>query len=76
MGQIDMYPTLLSLLGLDSYGWKGQGQNILMPGRVEAAISSMTGETLGDTTRVAPGAMRNLRSARRISDLTIKTMKH
>lgn len=47
-----------------------------MPGRVEAAISSMTGETLGDTTRVAPGAMRNLRSARRISDLTIKTMKH
>lgn len=74
MGQIDMYPTLLSILGLDSYAWKGQGQNILMPRAVEAAISSMTGETVGDTVGTVPAAMRNLRRARRVSDLTIKTM--
>lgn len=74
MGQIDMYPTLLSVLGLDGYFWKGQGQNILMPGRTEVAISSMTGEIIGDTTAAAPGAMRNLRGARRASDLIIKSM--
>lgn len=73
MGQIDMYPTLLSMLGLEAYEWKGMGQNILSQPRVAVAISSMTGRIAGDTTAVAPAAMRNLREARRISDLKIST---
>ena len=74
MGQIDMYPTLLSILGLEDYRWKGMGQNILADGRAAAAISSMTGEILGDTVAAGPDAMRNLRQARRISDIMIRTM--
>ena len=71
MGQIDMYPTLLAMLGLDGYYWKGMGQNILTPGKAEVAISSMTGEIVGDTTTVAPAVMENLRRARRVSDAII-----
>lgn len=71
IGQVDMYPTLLTLMGLESYRWKGMGQNILARPRVAAAISSMTGELAGDTTAATPAAMRNLREARRISDMMI-----
>ena len=28
MGQIDMYPTILSLLQVNNYAWKGMGQTI------------------------------------------------
>lgn len=31
MGQIDMYPTLLDLLKLDDYAWKGLGRSIFDP---------------------------------------------
>lgn len=75
MGQIDMFPTLLSILGLENYRWKGMGQNILADGRSAAAISSMTGAVLGDTVSAGPDAMRNLRQARRISDIMIRTME-
>lgn len=71
MGQIDMYPTLLAMLGLGDYYWKGMGQNILTEGRPEVAISSMTGEILGDTTDISPAVMQNILDARRISDAII-----
>lgn len=74
MGQIDMYPTLLSILGLEDYYWKGLGQNILAGGRTAVAISSMTAVVVGDTVSASPPALRNLRQARRISDIMIKTM--
>lgn len=49
MGQIDIYPTLQSLLGLDSYAWHGLGQSILDPAKPSAAVSPQmlaTGDTL------------------------------
>lgn len=72
MGQIDIYPTLLNLLGLDSARWKGMGQSILDPAKAAFAISSMTGETAGDTTTASPELMRHVKDARRISDLMIQ----
>lgn len=70
IGQIDMYPTLLSLLGLETYRWKGVGHNILGALPPQAAVSSMTGIAAGDTT-AAPG-IGHLRSARRTSDVIIR----
>lgn len=68
IGQIDMYPTLLSLLGLEKYRWKGLGVNILTtpPGM---AVSSMTNSEYTDS--VAPRNAQNLRQMRRASHLII-----
>ena len=63
----DIYPTLLNLLQLDSYRWKGMGNGILDPSKAPFAISSMTGELAGDTTTVSPRSTSNIRSARAIS---------
>ena len=49
MGQIDIYPTLQSLLGLDSYAWHGLGQSIFDPAKPSAAVSPQmlaAGDTL------------------------------
>lgn len=73
VGQIDMYPTLLTILGLESYPWKGMGENLLAPRRAPAAISSMTRTVYGDTAAISRPAMRNLHGARQISDLIIRT---
>ncbi len=68
-GQIDMYPTLLDMLGLNDYHWRGLGHSLLRVGAPRCAVSSMTGEVAGDTTGVD---MNVLRKARRISDVLIR----
>ena len=39
MGQIDMYPTLLDLLGLRDCSWTGLGRSILDPDKKAFAVS-------------------------------------
>lgn len=73
LGQADIYPTLLNLMRLDSYPWKGMGRSILDPDKAPFAISSMTGAIAGDTTALSPALISNIRSARAISDLIIST---
>ena len=72
-GQIDIYPTLLDMLGLADYGWRGVGQSLLDPDRGAYAVSMMTGEKSGDSTTLAPGQLQLLRSARRVSDAAIRS---
>lgn len=48
MGQIDIYPTLLSLLGLEHYFWQGLGQSLLDPDKPNAAVSPQM-QCVGDT---------------------------
>lgn len=71
-GQIDIYPTLLGMLGLDSYSWHGMGQNILDKSRRPFAISSMTGEEVADG-RPDTAFVSLMRQARRVSDAAIRT---
>lgn len=71
-GQIDIYPTLLAMLGLDSYSWHGMGQNILDKSRRPFAISSMTGEEVADG-RPDTAFVSLMRQARRVSDAAIRT---
>ena len=72
VGQIDMYPTLLDLLGLNDYEWRGLGQSILAPDYHATAISSMTLQHLGDTTALSPELLDHLRKARGFSDAIIR----
>ena len=73
IGQADMYPTMLSFLGLNNYDWQGIGQSIIAPNKIPAAISSMTRELVGDTIGVDPKLMEHWKKSRRISDLIIRT---
>lgn len=72
VGQIDMYPTLLNLMHLDNYRWKGMGTSILSPAHPRAAVSSVNGALLPDTTALDAARRTNLLTARQISDLLIR----
>ncbi len=71
MGQVDQYPTILNLLQLDHYVWKGMGQSILDPHKYPAAVGSdnMNVETSG---KVPEQEIKRLTEAHRISDLLIR----
>ena len=71
-GQIDIYPTLLNLMGLEAYGWHGMGESIFQPGKARMAISSMTMAEEGDTA-VNADKLKMLRDARKTSDRIIRT---
>lgn len=60
LGQVDIYPTLLNLLGLDEYQWKGQGNSVFSPHKPPFAIVTMTGEIVGDTTSLPPPPLLGL----------------
>lgn len=72
MGQVDIYTTLLNLLGLEDYSWKGMGRSILDPAKPRVAISPRTHHIEGDTTSVSEYEMRRLRLSPAISDLLIR----
>lgn len=72
MGQVDIYPTLLNLLGLEDYWWKGLGESIFQEGKTAWAISSMTLKETGSAEGAAPEKIEHLRKARDISDLMIR----
>lgn len=70
MGQIDIYPTLLDLLGLDDYKWRGLGQSILDPGKLPFALNAQ-GKFVGDTQGVRKDILDRQRRMYTISDLII-----
>lgn len=71
MGQVDVYPTLLNLLGLEDYSWHGAGRSIIyMPSPGFAVDAS--GKIAGDTTGIAPEVVSHALDARRASDRIIR----
>ena len=64
-GQVDIYPTLLTLLGLEDYTWHGLGVNLLSPAHPAAALGS------GDEG-IVPYTQNRLRQAPDISDALIR----
>lgn len=55
MGQIDIFPTLLDLLGLNTYEWHGLGTSILRPNHPQFAIDAkFKFVSLEDKTANAP----------------------
>lgn len=69
MGQIDIYPTLLQLLGLERYPWKGMGQSILSPTKRGLAVGShmnVEGDASDSLT------LHHLQQAHDIADLMLR----
>ncbi|MCD7923768.1 MAG: LTA synthase family protein [Bacteroides sp.] len=71
MGQVDMYSTILNLMHLDDYEWKGEGQSILDPDKAPFAVGSQM-NIEGDTMMVARQEIRRQEQAYAISDWMIK----
>lgn len=71
MGQIDIYPTILDLLGLRDYKWHGLGQSILDPSKPAMAVSPRM-VVKGDTAGITAARLEHLRQAPEISDLVIR----
>lgn len=72
MGQIDLYPTLLDILGLDDYGWRGLGQSILDPDKLPFTINAQ-GKFVGDTSGADKAVLDHQRRMYTISDLIISS---
>lgn len=68
VGQIDIYPTLLGLLGLGDYDWKGLGQSALDPSHPGVAVNSIL---LPCGNIDSPATNEKLREAYQVSDLII-----
>ena len=71
MGQVDMYTTLLNLMKLDGYPWKGIGQSILDPDKAPFAIGpQMNAE--GDIRHIPAKEKEHAEKAHTISDMMIR----
>lgn len=71
MGQIDIYPTLLHLMQLEDYVWKGLGKSILSVDKSPFAIAPNY-HIEGDITKVSSSEIDNLKKAYAISDKIIR----
>lgn len=71
MGQIDIYPTLLDLLGLDDYPWRGQGASVFSQGKLPFAVNPRLQKIGCDS--VSENVLRHARDAYEIGDLIIAT---
>lgn len=68
MGQIDIYPTLLNLMQLDTYRWHGLGQSILDQRKQGVAVGSvMNVEGTGSDKEV-----ERLKEAHTVSDYMLR----
>jgi len=71
MGQIDIYPTLLELLGLTDYNWGGLGYSLFNQEKPCIAISPF-GDVYGDINGTSSADINHLNEAWRISDKIIR----
>ena len=71
MGQVDVYPTLLDLLGLNDYWWKGLGESIFNPLKPDFDVDPQF-NLIGDTAGVPDENIRQAKEAWEISDMIIR----
>lgn len=71
VGQVDMFPTLLDLLGIEDYDWKGLGSSILDPQRKGYAVAPDL-SIKGDREAVPEKEIASAREAWNISDAAIR----
>lgn len=70
-GQIDIYPTLLRLLGLRRYAWRGMGRSLTDPNRPPVAIDPH-GRVYGLADSVSSPALQRMKEAWPVSDAMIR----
>lgn len=71
MGQVDVYTTLLDMLGVRETRWRGMGRSLLDPHRVNAEYTSVPHQLHGDTVGVDPRLIQHMDSAAAVSSRLI-----
>lgn len=71
LGQIDMYPTILNLMHLDNYDWRGMGQSILDKRKVAVAVGSQM-NVEGDVQHASKVEISHLIQAHTVADWVIR----
>ena len=71
LGQVDMYPTILNLMQLDNYYWRGMGQSILDKRKVAVAVGSQM-NVEGDVQQASKVEISHLIQAHTIADWVIR----
>lgn len=71
MGQVDVYPTLLDLLELNDYWWKGLGESIFNPHKPDFDVDPQL-NVVGETEGVPEEKIHTAKKAWEISDLIIR----
>lgn len=71
LGQVDMYPTILNLMHLDNYYWRGMGQSILDKRKVAVAVGSQM-NIEGDVSHASKVEINRLTQAYTIADWVIR----
>lgn len=71
LGQIDMYPTILNLMHLDNYDWRGMGQSILDKRKVAVAVGSQM-NVEGDVQHTSKDEISRLIQAHTVADWVIR----
>jgi phosphoglycerol transferase MdoB-like AlkP superfamily enzyme len=70
MGQIDIYPSLISILGLQKYQWKGMGTSIFSSDKMPFAVNARMHE-FGVAQSAVPDIREHIKSAWNVSDLMV-----
>lgn len=71
LGQVDIYSTLLDLMGFHKYPWRGLGFSIFDPAHPAAAVG-MSGRLVGQISETDKEMESQLLEARNVSDLILK----
>lgn len=71
MGQIDVFPTLLDMLGVSSDGWRGVGVSVLDASKPNVAFSAIPLATDGDAENCSTEELEHLRGAQSVSEKII-----
>lgn len=71
LGQIDLYPTMLSTLGINNYFWTGVGLSIFTDQAPQFAVSKQQ-QVVGDTLNHSPFYIQQRKNGWKISDLMIR----
>lgn len=71
LGQIDMYPTILNLMHLDNYYWRGMGQSMLDKRKVAVAVGSQM-NVEGDVQHASKVEISHLIQAHTVADWVIR----
>jgi len=71
MGEIDIYPTLLDLLGLNNYAWKGLGRSIINKNTKGYTITQES-NIIGDTTHVSSDELNHAKQSWQVADYILR----
>lgn len=71
IGQADVYPTVLDMLGVQDDNWRGVGISVLDQAHPDVAFSVNPPERLGDSDNVSPDVIDHVKEAWKVSELII-----